>query len=60
MNLNYIRNYLEAKKDNITKEDITELISEIDTFTGVKGRFNDIRCYFRLLSSKIYKWRSNE
>ena len=34
MNLNYIRNYLETKKENMTIADIEELIKEIDTYQG--------------------------
>lgn len=50
MNLNYIKNYLETKKDSITKEDIETLISEITTYVGVGNKFNDISSIMRVVN----------
>ena len=42
MNLNYIKEYLEVRKENLTKEDIEALISEIKAYQSTEGTFNDI------------------
>ena len=50
MNLNYIRNYLEEKKENVTKQDIENLISEIKDFQGIQNNFTDISAVMRTIS----------
>lgn len=50
MNLNYIKNYLETKKDSMTKEDIDELIKEIDVYQGAEGKFTDIAAVMRTIN----------
>ena len=50
MNLNYIKNYLETKKDNITKEDIEALIKEITAYVGVGNKFNDLSSIMRVVN----------
>lgn len=50
MNLNYIRNYLETKKENITVADIEELIKEIDTYQGTENKFLDISAVMKTIN----------
>ena len=50
LNLNYIKNYLQEKKDTITKQDIEELISEISIFQGTEGSFTDISAIMRTIN----------
>ena len=50
MNLTYVKNYLEAKKDNIKKEDIEELISEINAYQGTEDKLLDIASIMRTVS----------
>ena len=42
MNLNYIKEYLEVRKENITQSDIEALIEEIKAYQSTEGTFNDI------------------
>lgn len=56
MNLNYIKNYLNAKKDNITTEDIEELIKEINEFQGVQNNFTDISAIMRTINDYNLKY----
>ena len=42
MNLNYVREYLEVRKENISKEDIEALINEIEAYQNTESSFNDI------------------
>ena len=42
MNLNYIKEYLEVRKDSITPADIEALIEEIEAYQSTEGTFNDI------------------
>lgn len=42
MNLNYVKNYLEVKKDSITPEDAEFLINEIKAYQKTEGSFTDI------------------
>ena len=50
MNLNYVKNYLETKKETITKQDIEQLIEEIDTFQGTQNSFTDIAAIMRTIN----------
>ena len=50
MNLNYIRNYLETKKENMTVADIEELIKEIDTYQGTENKFLDISAVMKTMN----------
>lgn len=50
MNLNYIKNYLTAKRDNITPQDIDGLIDEINAYTGVAGSLSDISKIMHVLN----------
>ena len=50
MNLNYIRNYLETKKENMTVADIEELIKEIDTYQGTENKFLDISAVMKTIN----------
>lgn len=50
MNLNYIRNYLETKKESITVADIEELIKEIDTYQGTENNFLDISAVMKTIN----------
>lgn len=42
MNLNYVKNYLEIRKDTISKKDIDTLIDEIETYQSTENSFLDI------------------
>ena len=42
MNLNYIKEYLEVRKESITQSDIEALIEEIEAYQSTEGTFNDI------------------
>ena len=50
MNLNYVKNFLETKKDSITKEDIEELVKEIDLYQGTENKFTDIAGIMRTVN----------
>ena len=50
MNLTYVKNYLEAKKESITKEDIENLIEEIAAFQGNESKLLDIASIMRTVS----------
>lgn len=50
MNLNYIRNFLAARKDTISAEDIKTLISEIDAYQGVEKNMTDISKVMRIVN----------
>lgn len=50
MNLNYVKNYLETKKDTITKEDIEALITEINVYQGTENKFTDIASIMRTIN----------
>lgn len=49
MNLNYIKEYLEARKETISKEDIENLISEIKDYQGTNASFMDISKIMRII-----------
>lgn len=42
MNLSYVKNYLETRKENISEKDIETLIGEIEAYQGTSSNFNDI------------------
>ena len=50
MNLNYVKNYLETKKGNLTEQDIEELINEIGAYQGTENKFNDIASIMRTVN----------
>ena len=51
MNLNYIKNYLETKKESLSKEDIENLISEISTYQGTENKLTDIASIMRTINN---------
>lgn len=50
MNLAYVKEYLQARKDNITSEDVEELISQINSFTGTSDNLKDISRVMRVIN----------
>jgi hypothetical protein len=50
MNLNYIKEYLEVRKDNITSADIENLIKEISDYQATEGTFTDIAKIMRVVN----------
>lgn len=50
MNLNYIKEYLEVRKDNITSEDVEALIQEIKDYQSTEETFNDISRIMRVVN----------
>lgn len=50
MNLNYIKEYLEVRKETVTKEDIEALIKEINDYQATEGTFNDITKIMRVVN----------
>lgn len=50
MNLNYIKEFLIARKDNITPNDIEELITEISSYQGTENSLNDISKVMRVIN----------
>lgn len=50
MNLSYIKNYLQDKKDTITTQDVEELIAEISSFQGTENSFTDISSIMRTIN----------
>ena len=50
MNLNYIKEFLEARKENISKEDVEELIQEINAYQGTEKSFTDISRIMRVVN----------
>ena len=49
MNLNYIKEYLEARKDSISTADVEELINEIKAYQSTEGTFSDIARVMRVV-----------
>ena len=47
MNLTYVKNYLNVKKNNITKEDIESLLNEITAYLGNEDKLLDIASIMR-------------
>lgn len=50
MNLNYIKEYLEARKETITQEDIENLIQEIKAYQETEDSFTDIARIMRVVN----------
>ena len=50
MNLNYVKEYLIARKDNITTSDVEELIDEINSYQGTEKNINDISKVMRVIN----------
>lgn len=50
MNLNYIKEYLEVRKDNISPEDVEALIQEIKDYQSTEETFNDISRIMRVVN----------
>ena len=50
MNLNYVREYWEVRKENISKEDIEALINEIEAYQNTESSFNDISKIMRVVN----------
>ncbi len=50
MNLNYVKEYLDSRKDNITKEDIENLLNEIESYQNTEKQFNDISKIMRVVN----------
>lgn len=50
MNLNYIKEYLEVRKEAMTKEDVEALIKEINDYQATEGTFNDIAKIMRVVN----------
>lgn len=50
MNLNYIKEYLSVRKDNINSADIDNLIKEIDDYQATEGTFTDIAKIMRVVN----------
>lgn len=50
MNLTYVKNYLEARKDNITAQDIDILIKEIEAYQKTESNFTDIAKIMRTVN----------
>ena len=50
MNLNYIKEYLEARKETITQEDVENLIKEINAYQETEGSFTDIARIMRVVN----------
>ena len=42
MNLSYVKNYLETRKETISAQDVEVLINEIEAYQGTSNTFNDI------------------
>lgn len=50
MNLNYIKEYLEIRKENITSADVESLLKEIKDYQATEGTFNDIAKIMRVVN----------
>ena len=50
MNLTYVKNYLQERRDSITPRDIDLLISEINAYQGTEGSFTDISKVMRVIN----------
>ena len=50
MNLNYIKEYLEIRKENITQNDVEVLIKEIQAYQDTEGTFTDITKIMRVVN----------
>ena len=50
MNLNYVRDYLKSKKDNIKPEDVEVLIKEIEAYQGTENTLTDVSRVMRVIN----------
>ena len=50
MNLNYIKEYLEVRKETITKADIESLLQEISAYQSMEDSFSDIAHIMRVVN----------
>ena len=50
MNLNYIKEYLEVRKETISQEDVENLINEINAYQETEGSFTDIARIMRVVN----------
>ena len=50
MNLNYIKEYLDIRKETITKEDVEALIQEIEAYQKTENSFTDIARIMRVVN----------
>lgn len=50
MNLNYIKEYLEARKDSITTKDVEALLKEIENYQKTEDTFTDIARIMRVVN----------
>lgn len=50
MNLNYIKEYLEVRKEGITSEDVEALIKEINDYQATESTFTDIARIMRIVN----------
>ena len=50
MNLTYVKNYLEVRKENITSQDIDTLIKEIEAYQKTESNFTDIAKIMRTVN----------
>ena len=50
MNLTYVKNYLETRKDSITAQDIDNLIKEIEAYQKTENNFTDIARIMRTVN----------
>lgn len=50
MNLNYIKEYLEVRKDTISKQDIENLVEEINNYQSTENTFTDITKIMRIVN----------
>ena len=50
MNLSYVKDFLQARKENITEQDIDCLIEEINSYQGTENTFRDISKIMRVIN----------
>ena len=50
MNLNYIKEYLDARKETISQEDVENLIKEINAYQETESSFTDIARIMRVVN----------
>lgn len=50
MNLDYVKEYLEARKETISKEDVEKLIEEIQAYQNTEQTFTDITKVMRVIN----------
>ena len=50
MNLNYVKEYLEARKENLTQEDVEVLLNEIKAYQDTEKAFKDISKIMRVVN----------